>query len=304
MPNEKCHVCTKIIRPEYHFLQCKNCQHFIHKKCNKLNDIDYNLLKSDTTWFCIICVNDLFPFSTVSDQELRLIHYINNISNIDELSSDINIFPSSDNNKLFKKFNDFFTSQALGSSEIEGDLSSNPINCKYFNIDEFCSSNFVSINSLSLFHMNISSLNAHFDELASMLTLLNFDFSIIGLTETRLIKDRNVPLPIEIQGYSYEHTPTEASCGGALLYISKKFNYKPRNDLLLYKPRQLETVFVEIIFPKKSNLIVGCIYKHPCMSTSEFNDVISPVLQQISMENKTIILLGDFNIRSYQMQYR
>ena len=83
---------------------------------------------------------------------------------------------------------------------------------------------------------------------------------------------------------------------GALLYISKKFNYKPRNDLLLYKPLHLETVFVEIIFPKKSNLIVGCIYKHPCMSISEFNDVISPVLQQISLENRTIIILGDFNI--------
>ena len=144
--------------------------------------------------------------------------------------------------------------------------------------------------------MNVSSLNAHFDELSSMLSLLNFDFSIVGLTETRLIKDRNVTLPIELEGYSYEHTPTEASCGGALLYISKKFNYKPRNDLLLYKPFHLETIFVEIIFPKKSNIIVGCIYKHPCMSVTEFNDIISPVLQQISTENKTIILLGDFNI--------
>ena len=293
---EKCHVCAKRISLENHFLQCKNCQHYIHKKCNKLNDIDYNLLKSNPTWFCIICVNDVFPFSSVSDQEVRLIHSTNNISSINELSTDINIFPSSDNNKLFKKFNDYFTSQALGTSEIEEEFSSNPINCKYFDIDEFCSSDFVDINSLSVFHMNISSLNAHFDELTSMLTLLNFHFSIIGLTETRLRKDRNVPLPITIQGYSYEHTPTEASCGGALLYISKKFNYKPRNDLLLYKPFHLETVFVEIIFPNKANLIVGCIYRHPCMTISEFNDVISPLLQQISIENKTVILLGDFNI--------
>ena len=32
------------------------------------------------------------------------------------------------------------------------------------------------------------------------------------------------------------------------------------------------------------------------MSIDEFNDIISPVLHQISSENKTIILLGDFNI--------
>ena len=194
------------------------------------------------------------------------------------------------------KFNDFFTTQALSSSEIEEEVTSNPINCKYVNMDEFCLSDVFNIDSFSVFHMNVSSLNAHFDELSSMLSLLNFDFSIVGLTEIRLIKDCNVTLPIELEGYSYEHTPTEASCGGALLCISKKFNYKPRNDLLLYKPFHLETIFVEIIFQKKSNIIVGCIYKHPCMSVTEFNDIISPVLQQISTENKTIILLGDFNI--------
>ena len=32
------------------------------------------------------------------------------------------------------------------------------------------------------------------------------------------------------------------------------------------------------------------------MSINEFNDIISPILHQISAENKSIILLGDFNI--------
>ena len=87
-------------------------------------------------------------------------------------------------------YNDYFTSQALGSfeSEDDDDESSNPINCKYLNIDDFCSSNFISDNSLSVFHMNISSLTAHFDELTAIMNLLNFNFSLIGLTETRLKK--------------------------------------------------------------------------------------------------------------------
>ena len=143
-------------------------------------------------------------------------------------------------------------------------LSSNPINCKYFNIDDFCSSNFDNNGSFSAFHMNVSSLTANFDELSSLLSLLNFEFSILGLTETR-IKNNNVSIQIGIEGYSYEHTPTESSCGGGILYISNKFNYKPRNDLLIYKPFLIESVFVEILFPRKSNLIVECIYRHPCM---------------------------------------
>ena len=187
---------------------------------------------------------------TLTDQELKLIHSSNKISNLNELPPNLNLFPSTRTNKLFSNFNDFFMSQALGISDIEDDISSNPINCKYFNIDDFCSSNFDSSSSFSIFHMNIASLNAHFDELTAMLNLLNFNFSIIGLTETRLKMDVNISFPISIEGYSYEYTPTESSCGGTLLYISNNINYKPRNDLLMYKPTHLETTFIEILCPK------------------------------------------------------
>ena len=237
----------------------------------------------------------MFPFSDVTDQELKLISSSNRYLT-SELPNNLELFPSSENNKLFKKFNDFFTSQNLSSSDIEDDISSNSINCKYLSIDEFCNSNFDNCNSFSVFHMNVASLSKHFDELTTMLSLLNFKFDIIGLTETRLKKQYGVTFPITIEGYNYEHTPTESSCGGALLYVSTKFNYKPRNDLLIYKPTYIESIFLKIVFPSKSNVIVGCIYKHPCMSIDEFNDLISPVFQKTSSENKTLFILGDFNI--------
>ena len=69
-----------------------------------------------------------------------------------------------------------------------------------------------------LFHY-VSSLSAHFDELSAIFSLLNFDFSIIGLTETRIKQNSRISIPISMEVYSYEHTPTESSCGGALLYI-------------------------------------------------------------------------------------
>ena len=47
----------------------------------------------------------------------------------------------------------------------------------------------------------------------------------------------------------------------------------------------------------QTNVIVGCIYKHPHMDIDNFSkNYISPFLQQISKENKQHVLLGDFNI--------
>ena len=83
--------------------------------------------------------------------------------------------------------------------------------------------------------------------------------------------------------------------GGALPYINKRHSYKTRPDLAIYKPKKLESIFVEVILPKKSNLIVGCIYKHPCMDICTFNDhYLNQLLDNLSKEtNKTV---GDFNI--------
>ena len=58
-------------------------------------------------------------------------------------------------------------------------------------------------------------------------------------------------------------------------------------------------MFIEIIFPNKKNLIVGCIYRHPSSKISIqcfANDQLDPVLQKISLEKKQCVLMGDFNI--------
>ena len=58
-------------------------------------------------------------------------------------------------------------------------------------------------------------------------------------------------MDINLHNYVFEHTPTESSAGGALLYINKRHSYKPRPDLNIYEPKKLESVFVEVILPKK-----------------------------------------------------
>ena len=56
------------------------------------------------------------------------------------------------------------------------------------------------------------------------------------------------------------------------------------------------STFIEILSPKKTNVIVVCIYRHPHMDLHEFNDYyINNLLDKLPKENKTIFLLGDFN---------
>ena len=83
-----------------------------------------------------------------------------------------------------------------------------------------------------------------------------------------------------------------------MLYINSRHSYQTRPELAIHKPKKLESIFFEAVLSKKSNFIVGCICKHPRMDLCTFNDhYLNPLLDNLSKEaNKTIVLLGDFNI--------
>ena len=50
-----------------------------------------------------------------------------------------------------------------------------------------------------------------------------------------------------MKGYNIEHTPTESSAGGTLIYIRDNLNYKVRKDLIMHKEKLLESSFIEIL---------------------------------------------------------
>ena len=63
------------------------------------------------------------------------------------------------------------------------------------------------------------------------------------------------------------------------------------------KKRDLESIRIQIINPNKSNMIIGCIYRHPNMDLNYFNnDYLNPLLAKLSKEKKTVFLLGDYNV--------
>ena len=114
---------------------------------------------------------------------------------------------------------------------------------------------------------------------------LNFDF--LGISETRLKLNRNSLNPISMPGCNIEHTPIESSNGGTLLYIKQGINNKSRKDLQIYKSKELESTYVEVLEPGKprNNMIIGCVYRHSSMELSEFNNYfLSVLLEKISKE--------------------
>ena len=54
--------------------------------------------------------------------------------------------------------------------------------------------------------------------------------------------------------------------------------------------------FYWIINPRKFNIIVGVIYKHPKMDVTDSNNNWNNLLKNINQEQKQVLLLGVFNV--------
>ena len=100
------------------------------------------------------------------------------------------------------------------------------------------------------------------------------------MSETRITRNLSLLNNLNVNNYSFELNPTETCAGGTLLYIA---NHLSRNDLKIYNKNELESTFIEIVNPKKSNVIVGVIYRHPSMDLTDFNcNYLNKLLEKIS----------------------
>ena len=74
---------------------------------------------------------------------------------------------------------------------------------------------------------------------------------------------------INILNFSYEFTSSTA--GETLLHIADHLAYQKRNDLNVYVKNYLEPTFIKTTNTGKTNIIVGCIHRHPIMNLNELN---------------------------------
>ena len=100
-----------------------------------------------------------------------------------------------------------------------------------------------------------------------------------------------------IEGYNFIHKSRKDKIGGGVgFFIENNTQYKQRDDLDFFDHQVFESMFLEIVRPKQSNIIIGTIYRPPDANLAEFNLKIDGLLSKISKERKPCYLMGDFNI--------
>ena len=243
------------------------------KTCSLLTneEFDYLSLPENVSleWLCSMCINENLPFSSINDNNL----FISNIDNPIAASDDLIVIPD----EHFKNFSNGCNSVSIDLNDSdpsnEDDLSNN-INSMYYSIHQLNQVKFDQ-SSLGIMHTNLASLNKHIDDLSIVLSLVKFQFDVVGITEHKIQKDTGPISNINIPGYHpFLYDPIQTSHGGAGFYIKDTLNYVERNDLKFHTPGICESIFIEIIFTNKKNILLRCIYRHPnsAISVDKLND--------------------------------
>ena len=309
-PRFPCSICYKNVNANHRAVFCDACKYWVHCGCNYLTKHDYDRLKKEDesiNWFCLSCIKDNIPYSNLTDNEYLILQksdvlYHNN-------DGCFSPHPPHIQNHL-KNLNEYLN-KAVSSPDADDDDDAtdndlenhSPINCNYYNFDEFSKAKFDSSKSFSILHLNIHSIQRHIESFRLFIQTIEsdkFEFDILAISESKLKLDVEPIVDITLNNFHPPiNTPSEANKGGVLLYINKRIDkFKPRADLKIYESRLLESAFIEIINHGKPNDIIGVIYRHPSIALDHFNDVhLRPLITKLSNEKrKNINIAGDFNV--------
>ena len=251
----------------------------------------------DLDFYCLECLADNLPLQNLNNKQLDLTS--KGIDYPEEFNIK-DIEPSLSQQTMINRIEE--TIRGLGQEETtdfdkENEIETHPIKCNYYTTEQFNKEKLNSVKHFSILHLNIHSLEFHIEELRVALKLIQHKFDFICITESKLHKNSEPKTDITIDGYQYPvGTPSEASKGGVLIYSKEGIDFRPRDDLTIYKSKELESYFIESITHKGKNTLIGVIYRHPCMEQKEFiDDYMQPLNEKLQHENKNIYLAGDFN---------
>ena len=302
-----CPVCTKIVYNSYQSsVQCTFCHGWVHHgnllKCSSLTEAEFDDHQNnpEKPFECDNCISIKIAEENNS-RFIKLpfpIECEGNIFGKPEPKSkpDVSSMTPAQLKKFIKECESI--DKQVSSDSENSDVLTGTVNSKYYNIKNFNAAKFDKTSSLGLLHVNIASLNKHFDDLHELLCKLKFEFDVIGISEHKIRKDTVPSNNIDLPGYEeFIFEPTGTTHGGAGFYLKKGLDYIIRHDLKLNTPSFFEAMFVEIILPDRKNLIVGCIYRHPSESIRDFSTKhLEPILNKICKEKKECALMGDFNV--------
>ena len=292
-----CIICKNRIQSHAFYMKCSICEKYAHIQCISFTREDCS---KNQNWTCSLCNQYLFPFHNL-DTDLLKNALISDCLSSNDLSLDLYA------NKIFNPFNFNEIDTNEPNFDIDPDMNyfnefghNLSINCNYYT-EELCNQLFRKEKDdcipFSIFHHNIRSLPANYNQLNVLLDTIDHSFSIMGLSETWL--DCEKYDLYQFQGYNHiGKTRCTQRGGGVSLFIKDCYSFKERTDLSKFDDT-FESLFIEIhksFTGHKKDIIIGLVYRPPNRDVSQFSHDIGIVLETITRENKFCYILGDFNL--------
>jgi exonuclease III len=147
-------------------------------------------------------------------------------------------------------------------------------------------------DGLTIGFLNINSARHKVDDIAYILNNSGKRFHIFGFAESRLTKSIH-DNEMQVDGYDIIRLDPQApKATGLLVYISKTLTFSRLNSLENFN---VETIWIELKFKHSKSLFVGFLYRNPSETVDWYNR-FEDMMDAVSLKNKELILLGDFNI--------
>ena len=175
-----------------------------------------------------------FPFTSLNNVELTNLYSSDTISFLKSL-------PNFEIVSEVSKFSN------LQSVEVDLNMAFQT-DCNYYSVKEY--QKLKNKRHFNLFHSNVNSLEAKFENLHEFISSTSSKFGIIAITESSQKADENFKLNIKIEGYEFYSTPSNSNKGGTALYVDSNYNSFERVDLKIQHD-DFEATWGEIIIKKK-----------------------------------------------------
>ena len=294
------HICERRTLSHSYTLRCKCCLRNVHRNCTQFSHHEFEMVDTDTPWYCRLCNENIFAFNHIDDDS-EFVSAIRNFMSSSLWHDGLDRFQGTE---IFDPFelNDDDSDKII---EYQGELdpdknyfnqlahhlskSSNYYIEKSFN--KYIERNNVNKEDCSIMHVNIRSIPANFNNFLSYMSNIDHSFSVIVFSETWL-----TPANIDacsIVGYNHVGlTRDDRKGGGVSLLISEKLMYTEFQELNIVED-YIECVFVKIM-DKGNVIIVGTVYRPPNSNIVEFNDTMSNILEKIG--HHSCYIMSDCNL--------
>ena len=218
MNMDKCPICSRSILSHARKINWFICCFYYHMKCISLDPNDLsNIELNRSSWYCCNCITAIFPFIHIANNELFIFEVnsmdfelktIEDLSvklfNPFEINNDDIYYPLCDIDPDAHYFNELNAHISQNCNYYYGHSFSSVIQCRFPNI--------IDHKVFSLCHINIRSQKANLRSFEMCLENLQFNFSVIGISETWL-NDYNCDL-YNINGYNFVEAHRSGRAGG------------------------------------------------------------------------------------------